>query len=56
MNPYTNLINGIGLFSSIQVFTVSNLELSNTTLYEIAHGELTKNLGFKDIIGDELKD
>jgi hypothetical protein len=47
VNPYTNLVNGIGIFSSLQVNTVSNLELSNTTLYEIAHGELTKNLGFK---------
>ena len=47
VNPYTNMENGIGIFSSLQVITVSNLELSNTTLYEIAHGELTKNLGFR---------
>jgi len=54
LNPYTNLINGIGIFSSIQIFSVNNLELSNTTINELAHGELTKNLGFRDIFGGEL--
>jgi hypothetical protein len=54
LNEYTNLTNGIGLFSSIQQVSVNNLELSNTTLNELSHSELTKNLGFKDIHGGEL--
>jgi hypothetical protein len=54
LNPYTNLINGTGIFSSIQIFSVNNLELSNTTLNELAHGDLTGNLGFLDIFGGEV--
>jgi hypothetical protein len=49
LNQYTNLENGIGIFSSLQQITISNLQLSNTTLNELAHSELTKKLGFKDI-------
>ena len=49
LNQYTNLENGIGIFSSLQQITISNLQLSNTTLNELAHRELTKKLGFKDI-------
>ncbi len=54
LNQYTNLVNAIGLFSSIQQVAVNNLELSNTTLNELAHSELTGNLGFRDIHGGEL--
>lgn len=54
LNQYTNLVNGIGVFSSMQEVAVNNLQLSNTTLSELAHSELTRNLGFKDIHGGEL--
>ena len=53
LNEYTNLINGIGLFSSIQIVTVNNLVLSNTTLNELARNELTDALGFRDIYGND---
>jgi hypothetical protein len=54
LNEYTNLVNGIGLFSSVQQMSVNNLVLSNTTLNELAHSELTQALGFKDIHGGDL--
>ncbi|MCX6226972.1 MAG: DUF4249 family protein [Bacteroidia bacterium] len=54
LNQYTNLVNGIGIFSSMQQTAVNNLQLSNSTLNELAHSELTHNLGFKDIHGGEL--
>lgn len=49
LNQYSNLINGIGIFSSLQQVVVNNLELSNSTINELAHSELTKSLRFKDI-------
>jgi hypothetical protein len=54
LNQYTNLVNGIGVFSSMQQVAVNNLQFSNTTLNELAHSELTRNLGFKDIHGGDL--
>jgi len=54
LNPFTNLLNGIGIFSSIQTLTVDNLELSNTTLIELANGELTRNLGFIYDFGSDI--
>lgn len=54
LNEFTNLVNGIGLFSSLQLTSVNNLVLSNTTLNELAHSELTQALGFKDIHGGDL--
>lgn len=48
---YTNLSNGIGIFSSISVYTISNLELSNTTLDELAYSDKTRHLGFLDHYG-----
>ncbi len=51
LSQYTNLVNGMGVFSSIQLVSVNNLQLSNTTLNELANSELTRNLGFKDIHG-----
>ena len=55
LNPFTNLVNGTGIFSSIQTVPVNNLELSNTTLKELATGTVTGHLGFKNILdgGDE---
>jgi len=53
LNQYTNLSHGIGLFSSLQLQTISNLELSNTTLNDIARSDQTKNLGFRDVHGGE---
>ena len=55
LNQYTNLVNGLGIFSSLQQVSVNNLQFSNTTLNELAHSELTQNLGFKDIHGGEFK-
>ena len=51
VNPYANILNGIGIFSSIQSRVVNNLELSNTTLRELANSDLTRNLGFSDLLG-----
>ncbi|HBB93422.1 MAG: hypothetical protein A2X22_01775 [Bacteroidetes bacterium GWF2_49_14] len=48
---YSNLINGIGIFSSRAVSRVSNLELSNVTIDELAHGAVTAKLNFKDSRG-----
>jgi len=54
LNQYSNLVNGIGVFSSLQLVYVNNLQLSNTTINELANSELTRKLGFSDIHGDEL--
>ena len=51
VNEYTNLTNGIGVFSSINRFEISNLELSNTTLDELAYSDKTRHLGFLDHYG-----
>lgn len=48
---YTNLKNGIGLFSSINRNQVNDLFLSNTTLDELAHSDKTRHLGFLDHYG-----
>lgn len=48
---YTNLINGIGLFSSLSATSIPNLKLSNTTLDELAHSSETRYLGFLDHYG-----
>ncbi|HBB92932.1 MAG TPA: hypothetical protein DC042_14770 [Bacteroidales bacterium] len=54
LNQYTNLVNATGVFSSIQITSVNNLQLSNTTVNELAHSELTQQLGFRDIHGGEM--
>jgi len=48
---YTNLNNGIGIFSSVTKYEISNLELSNTTLDELAYSDKTRHLGFLDHYG-----
>ncbi|MFO7616064.1 MAG: DUF4249 family protein [Bacteroidales bacterium] len=53
LNLYSNFDNGIGLFSTLQVTYVNNLQLSNTTLNELAHGSKTRHLGFLDAHGGE---
>ena len=50
-SEYTNITNGIGVFSSLISYQVSNLELSNTTLDELAYGDKTRHLGFLDHYG-----
>ncbi len=50
-SEYTNITNGIGIFSSINLYEVSNLQLSNTTLDELAYGDKTSRLGFLDHYG-----
>jgi hypothetical protein len=51
LNDYTNLTNGIGVFSSINRIQISNLELSNPTLDELAYSDKTRKLGFLDHYG-----
>ena len=48
---YSNIGNGIGIFSSRSVSSVPNLSLSGVTLDQLAHGEQTRSLGFKDSKG-----
>lgn len=48
---FTNLVNGVGVFASRSITKVSNLELSNVTIDELAHGSETSHLGFKDSRG-----
>jgi hypothetical protein len=50
-SEYTNIINGIGIFSSLSSYKLTNLQLSNTTLDELAYGDKTRNLGFLDHYG-----
>ena len=49
---YSNIGNGLGIFCSRLKTKVSNLKLSNVTLDELAHGEVTRELGFKDSKGE----
>jgi hypothetical protein len=48
---YTNLVNGVGIFASRSITRISNLELSNVTIDQLAHGSITGNLGFLDSRG-----
>jgi hypothetical protein len=49
---YSNVRNGLGVFSSRVVIRVPNLALSNVTVDMLAHGEITRSLGFKDSQGN----
>lgn len=49
---YTNLTNGIGIFSSMATQKVLGLTLASTTIDSLAYGERTKNLGFLDHNGE----
>lgn len=51
LNNYTNLVNGMGVFSSINKARVSNLMLSNATLDALAYSDKTRELGFLDHYG-----
>lgn len=55
LNQYTNFDNGIGLFSSLQILYVNNLQLSNTTINQLAHGGKTGHLGFRDVFDGIVK-
>lgn len=48
---FSNIGNGIGIFSSRSVTRIPNLALSGVTLDELARGEQTRSLGFKDSKG-----
>jgi len=48
---YSNIGNGIGIFSSRMETRIPNLALSFVTLDELARGENTRSLGFKDSKG-----
>ena len=52
---YTNINNGIGLFSSLMHTVVPNLQLSNITKDTLAYHELTSHLGFLDHRGERRK-
>jgi len=52
LSLYSNLINGIGIFSSRSEFSVPNLALSEVTVDLLAHAEITRALGFKDSKGN----
>lgn len=45
---YSNVVNGVGVFSSMATQKVEGLLLSTTTIDSIAHGRRTKELGFLD--------
>jgi len=45
---YTNIENGIGLFTSIATKEIKNLVLASTTVDSIAYGQVTKELAFYD--------
>ncbi|MFA5817436.1 MAG: DUF4249 family protein [Bacteroidales bacterium] len=47
LREYSNIGNGIGIFSSRSENRVPNLSLSGVTLDELARGEKTRSLGFK---------
>jgi len=45
---YSNIHNGIGLFSTLMYTTVPNLNLSNVTKDTLAYSKMTRHLGFLD--------
>jgi hypothetical protein len=52
LSDYTNFRSAIGVFSSRTELHVPNLTLSEVTLDLLAHGEVTRELGFKDSKGN----
>lgn len=52
LGEYSNIRNGLGIFSSRTEVRVPNLALSGVTLDELARGEMTRSLGFKDSKGN----
>ncbi|MFH0759989.1 MAG: hypothetical protein V2A67_00625 [Bacteroidota bacterium] len=49
---YTNIINGLGVFSTISEVDVNGLFLSGVSIDSIAYGQYTRDLGFLDHTGD----
>ncbi len=49
---YTNVINGLGVFSTISEVDVNGLFLSGVSIDSIAYGQYTRDLGFFDHTGD----
>jgi len=45
---YSNIINGIGIFSTIATRKMMGMDLASTTIDSIAYGQLTKDLMFLD--------
>ena len=45
---YTNIVNGLGIFSSVATKEVNGLSLASTTIDSIAYGQITKDLLFLD--------
>jgi len=52
LTEYSNIGNGVGIFASRSISRVPNLALSNVTLDELANGDITGALGFKDSKGN----
>lgn len=52
LTDYSNIANGLGIFSSRTESRIPNLTLSEVTLEELARGENTRSLGFKDSKGN----
>lgn len=51
LENYSNLVNGLGVFSSKVEQHIPNLMLAEVTLDLLARGETTKHLGFRDSKG-----
>jgi hypothetical protein len=51
---YTNMVNGIGVFSSMATQKVEGLVLASTTIDSIAYGVHTKDLMFLDHNGTRI--
>jgi len=49
---YTNIVNGLGIFSTISEVDIDGLYLSSVTLDSIAYCRFTSQLGFLDHTGD----
>ena len=52
---YTNLTNGLGVFSTMSTAEIPMLPLGSVTIDSLAYGELTHQLGFLDHNGDRLE-
>jgi len=44
---YTNITNGVGIFSSRLIKTFDDIKLSSSTIYQLHFNEYTKDLGFQ---------
>jgi len=52
---YTNIINGLGVFSTVSKAEISMLPFGSVTVDSLAYGKLTKELGFLDHNGMRIE-